>query len=76
MLQWLIQLKNIVENLYRFGRVTVVYHAGNLDFRGTDHMNIDTLVGQRLKHLGSDPGMVTHAHPWQRPRHGDACPPR
>ena len=29
-------------------------------------MNIDALVGQRLKHLGGDSGMVTHAHPDDR----------
>ncbi len=55
-----------MENLYRFGRVTIVYHAGNLDFRGTDHMNIDALVPQRLKHPSSDSSMVTHAHPDDR----------
>ena len=66
MLQWFIQLKSIVENMYRFGRVTIVYHAGNLDFRGTNHMNIDILASQSLKHLSSDSGMVTHAHPNDR----------
>src|SRR6478672_7023990 len=57
----LFQLERLVQHANRELEILFVDHDRDLDFRRRDHLDVDTLAGQRLEHLGREPDVRAHS---------------
>src|SRR5436190_12285878 len=65
-LRRLVELERTVELPHRKLEVFLIDDDGGLDLRGRDHLDVDTLVGERLEHPRRDADMRAHADADQR----------
>src|ERR1700754_4784191 len=61
-----LQREDGMERPHRALDVGAVDHAGDLDRRGGDHLEVDPLARERAEHLRRDPRMRPHPRPDQR----------
>ena len=62
----LAQLERLVQRLDRRRDLAGGDHAGDLDRRGGDHLDVDPVLAQGLEDLRRDPGVAAHPRPDDR----------